>query len=169
MSIQHIRRSVLIAAGIGVLAVSGLFAGRLLGRQMGPGGSHGGPPNPARMFEHISKELDLTDAQQAQIRGILKSHADEIVAHVQAGMDARRALHDAVLAQTSDEAALRRLGAQSGTVHADGAVLFARIRSEIWPILTPEQQQKFAAFHARMGRKGDDGLQALGAFLRGES
>ena len=84
-------------------------------------------------------------------------------------MDARRALHDAVMVQPSDDTALRSLGAQAGLVHADGAVLFARIRSEIWPILTPEQQQKFAAFHARMGRKGDDELQSLGAFLRGES
>jgi Spy/CpxP family protein refolding chaperone len=169
MSIQNIRRSVLIAVGIGVLAFSGLFAGRLLGRQMGPGFSHGGPPNPARMFDHISRELDLTDAQQAQIRGILKSHADEILAHVQAGMDARRALHDAVVAQPIDDAALRSLGAQAGTVHGDGAVLFAKIRAEIWPVLTPDQQQKFAAFHARMGRKGGDELTALGAFLRGES
>lgn len=168
MSIQKVRRSILIAAGIGVLAFTGLFAGRLLGRQMGPGFPHGGP-HAARMFEHLSRALDLSDAQQLQIRNVLKTHADEILPLVKSGMDARRALHDAVLAQPTDEAAIRALAQQVGAVHGDGALLFARIRAEIWPILTPEQQQKFTAFHTKMGSRGNDELQSLGAFLRGES
>ena len=78
----------------------------------------------------------------ARSEAILKTHADEIVAHVKAGMDARRALHDAVLAQPTDEAAHpQRSAAQVGTVHADGALLFAKIRSEIWPILTPSSSR----------------------------
>jgi Spy/CpxP family protein refolding chaperone len=167
MSIQKIRRSILIAAGVGVLAFTGLFAGRLLGRQMGPGFSHG--PRAARMFEHVSRALDLTEAQRTQIRAVLKSHADEILPLVRTGMDARRALHDAVLTQPTDEAAIRGLAQQIATVHGDGALLFAKIRSEIWPILTAEQQKKFAEFHTRMGRHGDEELASLGAFLRGES
>ncbi len=168
MSIQKIRRSILIAAGIGALAFTGLFAGRLLGRQMGPGFPHGGP-HAARMFEHLSRTLDLSEAQQLQIRGVLKAHADEILLLVKSGMDARRALHDAVLAQPTDEAAIRGLAQQVGTLHGDGALLFAKIRAEIWPILTPEQQQQFTAFHTKMGSRGNDELQSLGAFLRGES
>jgi Spy/CpxP family protein refolding chaperone len=167
MSIQRVRRSILIAAGVGVLAFTGLFAGRLLGRQMGPGFPHG--PHAARMFEHVSRALDLSDAQQLQIRGVLKAHADEILPLVKSGMEARRALHDAVLAQPTDEAAIRSLAQQVGVVHGDGALLFAKIRAEIWPILTPEQQQKFTAFHTRMGNRGDGELQSLGAFLRGNS
>jgi Spy/CpxP family protein refolding chaperone len=166
MSIQKIRRSILIAAGIGVLAFTGLFAGRLLGRQMGPG-PHG--PRAARMFDHLSSALDLSDTQQLQIRGVLKTHADEILALVKSGMTARRALHDAILAQPTDEANIRVLAQQVGVVHGDGALLFARIRAEIWPILTPDQQQKFTAFHMKMGNRGEDELQSLGAFLRGES
>ena len=53
MSIQKVRRSILIAAGIGVLAFTGLFAGRLLGRQMGHGFPRG--PRAARMFDHVSQ------------------------------------------------------------------------------------------------------------------
>ncbi len=167
MSIQKVRRSILIAAGIGVLAFTGLFAGRLLGRQMGPGMSHG--PHAARMFDHISRALDLSDTQQLQIRGVLKTHADEILALVKSGMTARHALHDAILAQPTDEANIRVLAQQVGVVHGDGALLFARIRAEIWPILTPDQQEKFTAFHMKMGNRGEDELQSLGAFLRGES
>jgi Spy/CpxP family protein refolding chaperone len=169
MSIQQIRRSVLIAAGVAALAFCGLFAGRVFGRQMaqGPGYPHG--PRAAKMFDRVASELDLTDGQRGQIRGILKTHADEILAQVKAGADARRALHDAVMAQPTDEAAIRSLATQVGSVHADGALLFAKVRSELWPILTPEQQQKFLAFHDRMGKHRDEALDSLGAFLRGES
>lgn len=165
MSIQNIRRSVLIAAGIGVLAFAGLFAGRLFAHQMG-GHFHGGSMAP-RMFQHIARELDLTDAQQAQIRGILKTHADEIEAHVKAGMEARRALHDAVLIQPTDEASIRLRAQELGNVHGDGAILFAKIRAEVWPILTGDQQQKLAGLHGRMREHGDEALKSLDAFLRG--
>jgi protein CpxP len=165
MSIQQVRRSVLIAAGILALAVSGLIAGRLFGRQLSPGFGHGARAE--HMFEHLSSELDLSDAQRAQVRGVLRNHADEILAHVQAARDARKALHDAVMATTTDETAIRSLAAQIGTVHSDGALMIVKIRAEIWPILTPDQQQKMISLHARLGHRSDDEMQALAAFLRG--
>lgn len=165
MSIQNIRRSVLIAAGIGALAFAGLFAGRLFAHQMG-GHFHGGDMAP-RMFRHIARELDLTEDQQAQIRDLLKAHADEIEAHVKSGMDARRALHDAVLMQPNDESTIRLRAQELGDIHGDGAILFARLRSEVWPILTAEQQQKLAGLHLRRRERGDEALQSLDAFLRG--
>ena len=166
MSIQNIRRSVLIAAGIGALAVSGLFAGRLVAHQMG---GHSGGAMAPRMFRHMARQLELTDAQQAQIREILKSHADEIEAHVKSGMDARRALHDAILVAPTDEAAIRQRAQDLGNVHADGALLFARVRAEVWPILTSEQQLKVAGLHTRMRERGDDALRSLDTFLRGDN
>jgi Spy/CpxP family protein refolding chaperone len=167
MSIQNIRRSILIAAGIGVLAFGGLFAGRLFAHQMGAH-SHGAGMAP-RMFRHMVRELDLSDAQQGQIREILKSHADEIEAHVKLGMDARRALHDAILIQPTDEGAIRLRAQELGNVHGDGAILFAKIRTEVWPILTGEQQQKLAGLHLKMRERGDEALKTLDAFLRGTS
>ncbi|HSS45315.1 MAG TPA: Spy/CpxP family protein refolding chaperone [Thermoanaerobaculia bacterium] len=164
MSIRNVRRSVLVAAGIGALAVSGLFAGRLFAHQMGSHFAGGMAP---WMFRHVARELDLSESQQAQIREILKTHADEIEARVQACMDARRALHQAVMAQPMDETSIRNLAQQVGTVHADGAVLCAKIRAEIWPILTPDQQQRLASFHGRMRQHGEDAMKSLDSFLRG--
>ncbi|MEP6994167.1 MAG: Spy/CpxP family protein refolding chaperone [Acidobacteriota bacterium] len=166
MSIQNIRRSVLITTGIGLLAVSGLFAGRLVAHQMG--GHFGGAMAP-HMFRHFARELDLTDGQQAQIRDILKNHADEIEAHVKSAMDARRSLHDAVLLQPTDEATIRQRAAELGNVHGDGALIFAKIRGEVWPLLTPDQQQKMASLHSRMREHGDEAFKSLDAFLRGAS
>jgi Spy/CpxP family protein refolding chaperone len=119
------------------------------------------------MFRHMVRELDLSDAQQAQIREVLKTHADEIEAHVKLGMDARRALHDAILVQPTDEATIRLRAQELGSVHGDGAILFARLRTEVWPILSGEQQQKLASLHLRMREHGDDALKSLDAFLRG--
>jgi Spy/CpxP family protein refolding chaperone len=166
MSIQNIRRSILITVGVGALAVSGLFAGRLFARHMG--GHFGGDMAP-RMFRHIARELELSDSQQAQIRGILKNHVDEIETHVKAAMDARRSLHDSVMAQPTDETAIRSMAQQVGAVHGDGALLFARIRTEIWPILTADQQQKLATLHGRMREHGDEAMKSLDSFLRGEN
>jgi protein CpxP len=165
MSIQNIRRSVLIAVGVGALAFGGIFAGRLVAHQMG-GHFHGAAAAP-RMFQHMVQELDLSDAQQTQIRDVLKTHADEIEAHVKARMDARRALHDAVLTQPTDEATIRQRAQDLGNIHGDGAVMFARIRSEIWPILNGDQQQRLFGLHARMRTHGDQALKSLDDFLRG--
>jgi Spy/CpxP family protein refolding chaperone len=164
MSIRSIRRPVLIAAGILAVAVSGLMAGRIFAHQMGPG--HPGM-RAARMFERLSRRLDLSDAQKTQIRGILRTQADEIEAQVRTGMEARRALRAAVLAQPIDEASIRTLAQRVGTVQGDGAVLFAKIRAEILPVLTPEQQDRLSRFHDRMQQRGDAALQSLDDFLRG--
>ena len=167
MSIRNIRRSVFLAAGVGALAVSGLLAGRLMA-QMGPHGPHDAGMAP-RMFARISRRLDLTEDQQARIRAVLKTHAAEIEAQVQAGMDARRSLHEAVMAQPTDETAIRSLGAQVGSAHAEGALLFAKIRAEVWPVLTADQREKLQSFHFRRRQHGDEAMKSLDQWLRQEN
>lgn len=165
MSIQNVRRSVLIGAALVALAVTGIFAGRLVAHQMG--GHYGSPMMAPRLFGHLAKQLDLSDTQKGQIREILKNHADEIEAHVKSAIDARRALHDSILVQPTDEPTIRQRAQELGNVHADGALLFARIRSEVWPILSSDQQQKMASLHSHMREHSDEALKSLDAFLRG--
>ncbi len=165
MSIQNVRRSVLIGAALVALAVTGLFAGRLVAHQMG--GHYGSPMMAPRLFGHLARKLDLSDTQKGQIREILKNHADEIEAHVKSAIDARRALHDAIMVQPTDEPTIRQRAQELGNVHADGALLFARIRSEVWPILSSDQQQKMASLHSHMREHSDEALKSLDAFLRG--
>jgi len=162
MSIQTIRRSVLAAAILGALAVSGLVAGRLFARGVGEG-SYGTAP---RMFHRLARALDLTDQQRSQVRGILKAHATEIETQVRAGVTARRALHDAVLTQPMDETGIRSRAAELGNVHADGAVLFAKIHAEIAPILTQQQKDKLQEFRDRMRQRGEESFKSLDEWLR---
>ena len=166
MRIPKIRRSVLIAAA-GALAVSGLFAVRLLAGQADR--ALRGKDTAPRLFARVVRRLDLTEDQQVRIRAILKAHAAEIEAQARAGRDARRALGDAATAEPVDEAAIRGLAQQLTDAHADGALLFARIRAEALPILTAEQQEKLRSFRSHRLQRGDQWLESLQDWLRGES
>jgi protein CpxP len=163
MSIQNIRRSVLILAGAGILAVGGLLAGRLAAGAMPSGGpsGHFGPPR----FARIARALDLTDGQKAQIKGILKSHASDIEAQLKAGMDARRALHESIMADPIDEGVIRSRAADLARVEGNGAVLFAHVRTEVFPILTDDQKQKVAQFRDRMRQRGDRAAKGFQDFF----
>ena len=162
MSIQQIRKSVVVGAGIAVLGVAGLVAGRLSAGAF-PGGGHS--DFAPRVFGRIARALDLSGDQKTQIKAILKTHASEIETQIKASAAARRAVHDAVLAQPLDEAAIRDAAQKLGQVHADGAVLFARIRSEVQPILSDAQRAKIQKFRERMGSKADSAVKSFDAFL----
>jgi len=154
---------------MGGLAVSGLFAGRLLASRADFARMHGDGGGAPRMFRHLAKQLDLTAEQQTQIRGIFKNHADEIETHVKAGMDARRALHQALLTQPIDENAIRNLAMQAGAAHGESAIVFAKIRAEIWPVLTSDQQAKMTQLHGQMKDRSDAAFQSLDKWLRGDN
>ena len=55
---------------------------------------------------------------------------------------ARTALQNAVTADSFDEGAVRQTSVDMAAVEADAAVLRAKVHSEVWALLTPEQQQK---------------------------
>ena len=162
MRIGKTRRSVFLAAAAAALAVSALFAAHLAAHQAGTGPDAGAP----RMYRRAVRQLGLSVEQQAQVRGVLRAHAGEIHSQLRAGMESRRALRSAALAQPIDEAAVRKLALQAGEVKADGVVLFARIRSEIWPLLTAEQQEKVKTFQANRRRHAERRLDALDRWLR---
>ncbi|HEY6148059.1 MAG TPA: periplasmic heavy metal sensor [Thermoanaerobaculia bacterium] len=162
MSIRQIRNTVLVAVGICALAIAGIFAGRMSADAI-PLKSRG--DFAPRMFARISRALDLTSDQQAAVKGVLRNHADEIAAQMTASRAARRALREAVMASPTDEATIRARAADAGRVQGDGAVLFAKIRTELDPILTPDQRDKARAFQSRFRDRGENSAESLKKFL----
>jgi Spy/CpxP family protein refolding chaperone len=68
---------------------------------------------------------------------------------------AHKALNEAVTAGTFDEATVRQKAADLAVLDADGAVLRAKVYSEVWALLTPEQQTKAKTLQAqRIERAG---------------
>jgi len=152
------------ATAAAAAALFALFAARLAAHPSGTGPAGRAP----RMYRRAVRELGLTEDQQTRVRGVLRAHADAIEAQVRASAESRRALRSATQAQPFDESQIRRLASQLGQVRADGAVLRARIRSEIWPILTSEQQEKARSLETPGGRRGARRLEALDRWLRAE-
>jgi protein CpxP len=126
---------------------------------MGPGGHgfRGGPGGPFGPGGLALRGLDLTDAQREQVKAILQSHRDEQKAIGDRMQAARKALHDAIAADTFDETTVRAKAVEIGTIEADAAVLQARIKSEIVAILTPEQVKKAKELRTEMENRMKDG------------
>lgn len=104
-------------------------------------------------MQMMAKRLGLSDAQQEQIRGVLESRRDEWKALADRARTARRALHEAVIADPIDEGAIRQRSAELAPVQADIAVAQARVRSEIFQLLTPEQQAQAKALLSQMEQR----------------
>jgi Spy/CpxP family protein refolding chaperone len=111
----------------------------------------------------LRSDLDLTDSQRQQIGAILQSEKPQIVAVMQPVVQDRRALREAVLNPNTDEKTIRADADQLGHDIGDAAVLAAKIRGEVAPILTPQQQQDLTDFRAQSDRAVDQFFQHLSA------
>lgn len=143
------------AAAVAVLLTGGFAAGTVATHaQGGPRGGFGRGGHDFGLMREIGiGRLDLTDAQRQQVRTILQGQRDTQGQIRQRMRAAHKALNDAVSAPAFDEAAVRARSAELAAVQADAAVVRARIRSEVWAILTPEQQQKATELRAKMAER----------------
>ena len=160
MSIQTVRRSLLgAAAGVAIL-VGGVWTGRLAAGPLG----HGRHFDAERIFGRIADRLDLSESQRDQVKDVLRTRRDAIIAEVQAVRTARLALRQAIEAQPLDEAAVRARAADLGKAEADAAVLHAEIRGQVLPILNDEQKEKLAALR-RHAETADRTVSSIRDFL----
>ena len=95
------------------------------------------------------RQLDLTEEQRAQVRQVMDSHRDELRAVGEKLRAAHKAQQSAVTAAQFDEQAVRAQAADLATLTADAAVLQAKLHSEVFAVLTPDQQAKAAELKAQ--------------------
>lgn len=94
--------------------------------------------------------LDLTAQQWDKAAAILDKHKEEIRTLHQKMWEARKALHEAVLADTFNEQQIRAASKTLAANMEEAAVLRGKVFSEIRAILTPkqiEQMKKMRALH----------------------
>lgn len=115
-------------------------------RRRGPEPGVGGPPpggGPGmRGGGMLLRGLDLTEAQQGQVKSIMGSHQAEIRAAGQKIGEARQAMRALLEADQIDESAIRAKSVEAAAAEADAAIIQARVRQEVFGILTAEQLQK---------------------------
>jgi protein CpxP len=129
----------------GALALSAAVAAPMVLAQdahRGPGFGRRGGPGAMGDIGLALRQLDLSDAQREQVRGIMNSHQAAFTEIGDRLRTAHQGLQEAVSADTVDEAAIRAKSTEVAAVQADAAVLRARVRQEVVSILTAEQQAK---------------------------
>jgi Spy/CpxP family protein refolding chaperone len=98
--------------------------------------------------------LELTDAQREQVRTIIQGHRDEGRVLAEKAHDALEGLRKATEG-TVDEGAAVQHGQTVGGVITEAAVLRAKVRGEVFAILTPEQQAEANKLQAQRQQRMD--------------
>jgi len=141
--------------GVVAFAAALLMSVAALGQHGGPGGRHRGPGGPGGhggdLLGHFSRELNLTDAQQTQVKQLVDAfHEGNKGLHEQlmktgGGHGPFEGLKDGAF----DEAAVRAAAQARANLHVELEVGHARLMSQIYSLLTPEQKAKVAELRQR--------------------
>ena len=99
-----------------------------------------------RMFGFFADYLDLTDAQQAQAKGIMAKEKPSLQPLLRQRMQAEKQLRELAMAGNFDESKVRDIANQQAQVMTEITVQKARIESELFQLLTPEQKTKLNQF-----------------------
>lgn len=114
------------------------------------GGHHKGKGGgPMKFLE----KLDLTDDQQSKVDAIMQAHQAEKNQLREDIKTAKKALREAMHADTFDEAAIRSASKTVSTNMEEMAVFRGKIFTEIRSILTPEQIEKMSEMRMHHQKK----------------
>ena len=103
----------------------------------------------ARMLGFYTDYLDLTDAQQAQMKDILTKEKPTIRPLMQQLAQGRQQMKALEQAGTFDEAKVRAAASQQTQTMTELMVQKVRIKSELMAVLTADQKDKLAKIEAR--------------------
>ena len=148
---MRVKRTKFFAGAFALAAALGLTAAAFAGQGMhqGPGGPHrGGPHGPGgphgSLVEHFSRVLNLTDAQKAQVKQIEDSFREGTKSlHEQARQAGGGGPFEG-FKDGFDESAVRAAAQARANIHVELEVAHARMLSQVYAILTPEQKAKVA-------------------------
>jgi periplasmic protein CpxP/Spy len=119
-----------------------LLAGIAVAVAQGPMHHHGGFGPEHHMLGFLTKQLDLTEAQQAQVKDIFTKEKPTMgPLMIQQGQLHQQLMQEAI-SGTFDQAKVQTLAAQQGQVETALAMEHARIASQIYNLLTPDQKTK---------------------------
>lgn len=151
-----------ILAGIAAIAATAILVPALVfAAAGGPHGMHA----PGAMARHIAKQLDLTPQQIQDIRGIFKTHQQELQTELTGIEQARTHLFDTIHGDTYDEAAIRTASATVAQAETQLNVTRGKMVSEVRAVLTPEQQTKATELLAHVREHGHGFMDHLRAHL----
>lgn len=136
------------ARSLKILAVAAVL---VLGVAALAQGMHGGMDHEfgGHMLHFFSDYLDLTSAQQDQVKAIMEKEKPAIQSAMQQMGQFHSQMRTLEEASTFDEAKVRALAVQQSQAMTEMIVEKARIKNEMLQVLTPDQKTKLAAFEAK--------------------
>jgi periplasmic protein CpxP/Spy len=140
------KKTKMLTVALAVVLVAGVAGAWAAAAGQGPSG-HGG-------FEHhmlgmMTDYLDLTDAQQAQVKQIFASEKPTMMPLVQQMHQTRQQLRQLEQSSTFDEGKVRALASQQAQTMTELTVEKAKVANQIFNLLTPEQKAKAQKFMER--------------------
>jgi Spy/CpxP family protein refolding chaperone len=136
--------TLIIGATIFALGKSDVVMGHFQHRGDGPQHSFG-----PEMVDHIARELNLSEAQKAQIKTFLEAGHTTMAPLQQKMDDVHKQLEVATANGQFDEAQVRALATQQAQIMVETIVEHQRLKSKIYGLLTPEQRAKADEMHKR--------------------
>ncbi len=156
---MRINRLLGFAAAL-ALIVAVASAAAVWAQTTGAGAGRRGRFHVGRALGHISRQLNLTDQQKEQIKGILRSHKADIKAAVDQRFAARKALRQAVA--SGDTSQISAAASQLSAAQVKAAQLRAQIRSAIFSsVLQPDQRAKAEQLAAQFEQKARERQQRI--------
>jgi Spy/CpxP family protein refolding chaperone len=115
----------------------GMFAEGMFGEGMPGTGMHSG-----HMMGFLARKLDLTDAQQAQVKDIMTKEKPTFQPLMLQMVQNHQRMRQMVMGTGFDEAKVRELASQQTQTMTELTVQRARVASELLQVLTPDQKAK---------------------------
>jgi protein CpxP len=128
-------------AALAVVLVAGVAMAQHHGGPRGGGDFFGGP-----MFGYFSDYLDLTDAQQAQIKDMFAKEKPTLEPLFTQEMQSHKDMMQLITSGNFDETKAQAIATQGAQVRAQLEVQHARIAAQAYQVLTPDQKTKLAQF-----------------------
>ena len=113
-----------------------------------------------RLVSHISRQLDLTGAQQTQVKTILEAERSKVAPLMADAAKTRQQLHQLTASGKFDEAQVRTVAAQQAQTMTELIVEKERVKAKIYnEVLTAEQKTKADQLLERMHSHFGDGMR----------
>lgn len=142
---MNVNRLKLFAVVLSVAMATAAFSQTVVKTHQGMGHRGGF----SHMLGFYTDYLDLTDAQQAQMKDIIAKEKPSIQPLMQQLRQGHQQMSQLEQAATFDEAKVRAAASQQTQVMTELMVQKARIKSELMAVLTPDQKDKMAKFEAK--------------------
>jgi periplasmic protein CpxP/Spy len=144
-------RMILVTAAIAAI----LLAGTAIAQgPHGPGGELFGP-----MLGNMTDILDLTDAQQTQIKQIHENAKPAMQPLLDQERQSHQALMQLITSGSFTEAAAKKILDQESAVHEQMTLQHAQLAAQAYQLLTPEQKTKLAQVIARHQQQAQERMQ----------